>query len=262
MDILLRRIYSIYALIVFSIIFFILLPFFVVFIQREQWHKYGLFLNRIWARIFFILAFIPVRQERRFKPVHNRRYVFCPNHTSYLDIPLLGLIPHSIAFVGKSSIEKVPLFGYMYRKLHITVDRESLRSRYNTYVRAAEAIDKGKSLVMFPEGGIKTTNPPNIVKFKDGAFRIAIEKQIPVIPVTIPYNWIILPGHGRFLPKWHRMKVIYHEPIETAGMTIHDMDNLKEKVYMIIKNELKKHFPELIEDKEEIKNGNQSRNIG
>ena len=76
-----------------------------------------------------------------------------------------------------------------------------------------EAIDEGKNLVIFPEGGIITLKDPVMAKFKDGAFRVAIEKQIAIVPVTIPFNWIILPP-DEFLLRWHPLKVIFHEPIE------------------------------------------------
>ena len=240
-----NRIYSIYAFGIFGILFTILLPFYLVFVQRESWYPVALFLNRVWARLFFLLTFLPVKQELRFRPQHGQRYVFCPNHTSYLDIPVMGLIPHQFVFVGKSSIEKVPLFGYMYKKLHITVDRESLRSKYSTYLRAAEAIDKHKSLVIFPEGGITTKQPPKLARFKDGAFRVAIEKQIPVIPVTIPYNWIVLPDDSRYLLHWNKVKVIYHEPISTAGMTLDNLDQLKAEVFQVIDKELRSIHPHL-----------------
>ena len=97
--------------------------------------------------------------------------------------------------------------------------------------------------MIFPEGGIITANPPTMTRFKDGAFRTAIEKQIAVIPVTIPYNWIILPDSS-FLPRRHLMKVIYHEPIETTGMTLADLPALKQKTYEIISSELKRHLNE------------------
>jgi 1-acyl-sn-glycerol-3-phosphate acyltransferase len=128
----------------------------------------------------------------------------------------------------------------MYRKLHITVDRTKLKSRYTTLIESMQAIDDGKSLVIYPEGGILTTNPPEMADFKDGAFRIAIEKQIPIVPVTIPYNWIILPDR-EFVLRWNRIKVIFHEPIFTTGLTLDDVPRLKHQLRVIITNELKKH---------------------
>ncbi len=140
-------------------------------------------------------------------------------------------------------MEKIPLFGFMYRKLHITVNRQSLKSRYSTLVRSAEAIEDGKSLVIFPEGGIVSKKMPEMHRFKDGAFRVAIEKQIPVVPVTIPYNWIILPDDS-LLPKLRSLKVVFHEPIHTLGMTLDDIEHLKQRTYDIIDAELKRHFNE------------------
>lgn len=241
----LRYVHSAYSAIMFSVVFLVLAPIFFILIQNKSWHKAALQLNRIWARTFFMLSLIPVQQVKKFKPVSGRRYVFCPNHTSYIDIPAVGMIPHSFSFVGKNDMEKVPLFGYMYRKLHITVNRESIISSYKSYQNASIAVDEGKSLVIFPEGGIKTKEPPKLARFKDGAFRIAIEKQIPVIPVTIPYNWIILPDDGKFLLRWKRIKVIYHPPIETEGLTLDDLPALKSDTYQVIEKELRNHFPEI-----------------
>lgn len=236
-----RILYSVYALTIFIIGFVILFPFYLLFIQREKWHKYALFVNRIWAKFFFTFIFLPVKIDFRFKLDKKKNYVFCPNHASYLDIPIVGLKPHKFVFVGKNSMEKIPFFGYMYRKLHITVDRESLRSRWNTLVEAKEALDKGISILIFPEGGIFTTDPPKMTSFKDGPFRLAIEKQIPIVPVTIPYNWIILPEENKLL-RWKKAVVIYHEPLSTEGLTLSDVDSLKEKTFNVIHNELNKYF--------------------
>jgi 1-acyl-sn-glycerol-3-phosphate acyltransferase len=103
-----------------------------------------------------------------------------------------------------------------------------------------QAVDEGKSLVIFPEGGILTKHAPAMIKFKDGAFRIAIEKQIPIVPVTIPNNWIILPDQEPLLLRWGLMKVIFHEPIDTKGITLKDVDTLKDQAYSTIHTELQK----------------------
>jgi 1-acyl-sn-glycerol-3-phosphate acyltransferase len=105
--------------------------------------------------------------------------------------------------------------------------------------QSLQAIEDGKSLVIYPEGGISAPRPPEMSRFKDGAFRAAIEKQIPLVPVTIPHNWIILPDPENVL-RWGTIKVIFHKPIETKGLTLADVDNLKEEVYNIIDKELKK----------------------
>lgn len=235
-----RGIYTGYGVIIFFILFIIFFfPLLVPVLFKEKFHLVGIF-NRWWARLLFILIGIPHKAEYRFKPDRKKQYIFCPNHFSYLDIPTLGLNRHNAIFVGKNAMEKIPVFGYMYRNLHITVDRSKIKSKYYSLLRSREAIDKGKSLVIYPEGGIMTRHPPQMASFKDGAFRLAIEKQIPVVPVTIPYNWIILPDH-EFLLRWRFLKVIFHEPIDTTGLTMDDIDDLKEKLNRVINAELKKH---------------------
>lgn len=237
----LRALYTGYGVVVFATLFFLLFPFFLIPIFFPSQFKLIGILNRWWARLLFTFIGIPFRVEFQGKLDPQKQYIFCSNHFSYLDIPTLGLAPHNAIFVGKTGIENIPVFGFMYRKLHITVDRSKLKSRYASLKRSLEAIDQGKNLVIFPEGGIITLKDPVMAKFKDGAFRVAIEKQIAIVPVTIPYNWIILPP-DEFLLRWHPLKVIFHEPISTTGKTVDDTEFLKQKLFAIIDDELKRHL--------------------
>ncbi len=238
----LRWIYSRYCLAVFALIFLALTPLFLIFIQKPSWKQYALTLNRWWALWFFTISRIPVKQVYHQPITGDNPLIFCANHTSFLDIPLIGLNPNRFVFVGKSSIGKVPLFGYIYRKIHITVDRNKLRSKYQTLRSAGEEIDRGRSLVMFPEGGT-AKNPPQLSAFKDGPFRIAIEKQIPIVPVTIPYNWIILPNHPSLMVNRRTALIVYHQPVPTQGLDLNDVEALKAKVASIINKEIQKFHP-------------------
>lgn len=236
-----KKIYLIYASFVFGVLFMLLFPIFIILVQKKSWHKYTHPINKIWAKAFFTFCFIPMQVEMRQKLDKKQQYIFCSNHFSYLDIVALGYTPKFVVFVGKGSLTKVPLFGYMFKKLHITVDRTSHKSRYETLSKSAQAIDEGKSLVIYPEGGIISKNMPEMAKFKDGAFRTAIEKQIPIVPVTLPYNWVIFPDDGSYLFSWHRNKVIFHEPIQTKDLSMDDLDSLKNTTFAVIDEELKKH---------------------
>ena len=236
----LRTLHTYYGLTIFGILFVLFLPLLlipIIFPKQYQW--VGIF-NRWWAKFLFIFTFLPYRIECRTKLDPKKQYIFCPNHLSYLDIPTLGLNPINTIFVGKSEMEKIPLFGYMYSKLHITVDRSKLKSKFITLQRSIEALDEGKSLVIYPEGGIITKHPPQLTPFKDGAFRAAIEKQVAVVPVTIPYNWIIMPDPPKYLYP-QTIVVIFHEPIETKDMTLQQVDGLKQQVFDVIQTELQKH---------------------
>jgi 1-acyl-sn-glycerol-3-phosphate acyltransferase len=239
----LRGIHTFYAFVLFVIIFLLFFPLFLIPIYfPSQFKLVGVF-NRWWAWLFFPLTGFPWNVEYRQKLDPRKNYIFCPNHFSYFDIAIMGLNKHNTIFVGKSAMEKVPLFGFMYRNLHITVDRDKLSSKYSTFTRSLAALDQGKSLVIFPEGGMVTHRPPTMGRFKDGAFRASIEKQIEIVPVTIPYNWIILPDTKYMLLKWKPLKLIFHEPIDPSAYTLKETDVLKEKVYGVIDTELKKHFP-------------------
>lgn len=238
---LLRGLYTFYGLIVFFILFIVF--FFLLLIPitfPKKFRLVGVF-NRSWARLLFILIGIPFRVVYKEKLNRKKQYIFCPNHCSYLDIPTVALNKHNTVFVGKNDMENIPFFGFMYSKLHITVDRAKLKSRYITLVKSLKAIDSGKSLVIFPEGGIVTKYPPAMGEFKDGAFRAAIEKQIPIVPVTIPYNWIILPA-DQFLLQWKPIKVIFHEPIDPSIYTLKELQILKTRVKAVIENELHNHL--------------------
>ena len=235
---LLRGIHTAYGSLIFLLLFVIFFfPLLVPILFPGKFSWVGT-INRWWAKLLFILVVLPYKVESRASLDKKKQYIFCPNHFSYLDIPTMGLNPVNTIFVGKNDMEKVPFFGFMYKKLHITVDRKKLRSKAETIIKSRQAIDDGKSLVIYPEGGVYTRKAPEMVAFKDGAFRLAIEKQIAVVPVTIPFNWIILPG-DEFLLRQGSVQVIFHEPIETRGMTLADVDHLKQQVFNTIETELR-----------------------
>lgn len=168
----------------------------------------------------------------------KQRYIFCANHTSYLDIPTVGLINHNFKFIGKASLRKVPLWGYMYGKLHILVDRKNMRSKHNSWIQAKEALHKGFSIVFFPEGGILSKNPPKMVPFKEGSFRIAVDEQIPIVPITIPDNHILLPDQMPLTMHTGLISVKVHQPIWPKGKDDEAVKLLKQQVRSIMENEL------------------------
>lgn len=237
-----RTVHIVYGFIVFSILFLLFFPALLFPIFFPSLHRWVGIINRWWAKSIFTLTFLPYRVECQTQLDRTRQYIFCPNHFSYLDIPTMGLNPVNSIFVGKNDMEKIPLFGFMYRKLHITVNRASLKSRFNTILASMKAIDEGRSLVIYPEGGMVTKEPPKMCAYKDGAFRTAIEKQIPIVPVTIPFNWIILPDEENMQLHRGTVKVIFHAPIETNGMTLNDLPDLKQRVFSIIDTELQKEL--------------------
>jgi len=237
-----KRLYSVWCYTWFILLFLLLFPFFWLFLQREAWKPRAHYLNRLWGQLYFPLCGIKVEVVHRAPIDRCQAYVFCANHTSYLDIAVMGLvISNYYAFIGKSSLQKIPLFGYMFRKLHIQVDRASRLKSHQTYQLALKELRKGRSLVVFPEGGIYTKNPPEMTPFKDGAFRMAIERQVPLVPITLPYNWKVLPDDGSLLFSRHPVLAVVHPPIPTTGLQLKDLEALKKETYQTIENELKRH---------------------
>lgn len=234
-----QRLYLVYALIWFSFLFIGFLPFLLIPILFPSQFKLVGILNRWWAYGSFIGWLMPWRIEVRGSIDPNKQYIFCPNHFSYIDIPAMALSPFNTIFVGKHDMGSIPLFGFMYSRLHILVDRSKRSSKYETYVRSGQALDQGKSLVIFPEGGIWSTDMQKMSRFKDGPFRLSVEKNIPIVPVTLPDNHFILPDKPlRLIPG--KVKLIFHDPIFPDLDNPLEMDSLKKKVFNVIQSELDK----------------------
>lgn len=210
---------------------------------RKAWHHYYYPVSRLWAWLWYAWAFLPVRTHWQFKPAKNQIYIFCPNHFSYFDVPLLTLtIPRYFAFVGLHDLLRIPLLGRLFQTIHIPINRQSSRDRYRTYQDCKQALQEGKSLVIFPEGGIWADDSPTLMPFKEGVFRLAVELQMPIVPVTIPYNWHILSLFKINQMQWRKSLVVFHTPIETAGLTRADVGKLKEQVFRVIDKELRERL--------------------
>lgn len=225
--------------------FFIFFPFFFVLLLREKWFPYVFRLKKLWAHSILWPVFIFYKIERKGHLEKGQAYVFCPNHTSYLDIMLIYIsIPFYFHTMGKAELRKVPLFRRFFDKMNIPVNRKSRMDSHRAFLRAGADIDKGISITLFPEGTIHH-NGPRIGRFKNGPFRLAIDKQVPIVPITFVNNWKILPDD--FIKRQGApgiARVIIHDPIPTSGMTEEDMDALKKKVQEIMEAPLKAAYPD------------------
>lgn len=142
-------------------------------------------------------------------------------------------------YVGKISLAKVPMFGYMFKAFHITVDREKMRQRYATYQQSIEALKTGFSLAIFPEGGIKTKNPPKMTpKFKEGPFRMSIETGTPIVPVTLADNWRMFPSDSSLFFYRRKCRVLVHEPIDPKDFSMDQIKEFQNKVHQTIQSQL------------------------
>jgi 1-acyl-sn-glycerol-3-phosphate acyltransferase len=233
-----------------AILFIVLIIPLILCIPIKKTHFLALRIDNLWAWCFFRLALIPIQRKWKFKLQKGQQYILCANHFSYLDIPALGLFPKPFKFVGKSQLSKIPLFGFMYNSLHITVNRASYKSRALSLSKAREAIKNGFNLGFFPEGGIRVKEFPKMIDFQDGAFRLAAQNDLPVIPITFLDNYDIFYDDDMFNMKRKRCRVIYHEPIKAKDDSEEEIKKLKLSVYRVIQNELNIHFKNSESEKE------------
>jgi len=218
------------------------LPFLFIFSVKESYYPYFYWVARnIWSNIIMYgMGFYP---EINFKQriIKGKSYMLVSNHKSMIDIMLmLSLSKDPIVFVGKKELEKIPLFGYFYRRVCILVDRSSPQSRKEVYTKAIKRLDTGISVCIFPEGGVPD---PSVIldKFKNGAFSLAIQFQIPIVPITFldcekkfPYFF----AYNHFYGSPGKLRANVHEFIETKGLNQEDREFLKEKVYDIMHKDL------------------------
>lgn len=232
--------WKIYTLTWFTVLLILLYPFYLLFLSNEKHFNKGfnLLLVHTWVLMSLVGIFISVKNKHRIKK--GQAYVVTPNHSSYLDIPILyQTFTKYFVFMGKKELANVPVFNIFFKKMNITVDRKSIMSGKRAMDRCANELDKGHSVVVFPEGTI-SENVPEMLHFKNGAFKLAIEKQVPVIPITFFTNYKILEMGGLFSGKAGPgiSRAVIHEPIPTKGMTEEDIVPLRDKVYNIINGEL------------------------
>jgi len=214
----------------------LLYPFFYVLLSHEKHYRKAFRLMRGWAHVFAFTSGIFV-SLRKAKPAFSRSpCVYCANHSSYLDILVSYLIiPEYFVFMGKREIEGIPLFNIFFKGMNILVDRKSTTDAHKAFVRAMEELDKGNSIFIFPEGGI-IFRENKLHSFKNGAFRLAIEKQAPIVPITFRNNYRLLQTGSFFMADARPgiSQVLVHAPIDTRGMNPKDLVDLRERVYRII----------------------------
>ncbi|WP_439127820.1 lysophospholipid acyltransferase family protein, partial [Polaribacter sp.] len=142
-----------------------------------------------------------------------------------------------IVFVGKKELVKIPVFGFFYKRVVIMVDRSSLESRKRVFKMAKERLQNGVSMAIFPEGLVPTEDVV-LAPFKKGAFSLAIEFKIPIVPQTYYdckrfFSWDVFKGGPG------KLRVKQHTFIETKEMSVvKDMNNLKDQTFQIIQQEL------------------------
>ena len=227
-----------YLLVLLPII--VLFPLILFTILSEKTYPLFFKIARLWARFILIgMGFrYAIKGTENFEA--GKSYMFVANHTSMTDIMLmlLAVKNHPFVFVGKKELVNIPIFGFIYKRVCILVDRENSKSRFAVFERAQNRIQQGLSICIFPEGGVPDESVL-LDEFKDGAFRIAIEHQLTIIPITF-YDNKKRFSYTFFSGSPGKMRAKVHAPISTIGKTMNDKNLLKQEVRDIILTELQK----------------------
>lgn len=186
-----------------------------LFPHSKVWSYYP---AKIWGIIFCYALLLPLKVEGKEKLDRKASYVFVANHQGAMDIFLVyALLNHRFKWMLKKSLRKVFLVGEAcYKADYIFVDRSSPKGVKDTIHNASKILKDGTSLMIFPEGS-RTYNG-KMIPFKNGAFFLADELQLPVVPVTIDGSFDVLPRtKGINFVKFHRMRLVIHDVIYPQG---------------------------------------------
>ena len=208
---------------------------------------------RLWADLFFFLTGIKYREIDETAHDPGREYVFVSNHISYMDIPMMMKVFRQQHFriLGKSSMNKIPLFGAIYKKGTVSVNRESPEERIKSVRKLIEFVNKKISVFICPEGTFNMTHKP-LKEFYNGAFRIAIETQKPIKPVLFLDTYDRLNYRSIFSLNPGRCRAVYLPETCTEGFTIEDLERLKTKIYQQMETALVKYKASWIEDGDSV----------
>lgn len=236
--------YRIWFYVLVAIPIIVLFPILLVSISREKWYPFFFKLARFWARFILIGMGFNYKIIKEEVPNPKNSYMFIANHTSMTDIMLmLAAVKNPFVFVGKKELANIPLFGFFYKRTCILVDRGSAKSRQAVFLRAQRRLKQGLSICIFPEGGVPEEHVV-LDDFKDGAFRLAINHEIPIVPLTFydnkkRFSYTFFSGG----PGLMRAKI--HKFLQTKSLKIEDTKALNQKSRAIILTELNKNLPKV-----------------
>jgi 1-acyl-sn-glycerol-3-phosphate acyltransferase len=225
---------------VFVVLFLLVFPFMYLFMLRKEWHPYTHFIRQKGLRLCLFIGGLRVKQIFE-TPLQKGTYVITPNHTSKLDMMVMPAhLPVSFVYMGREDFMHIPLFGQFLKKMDIPVDVKNKTKAVAAYRKALKYLAEGMTVAIFPEGTI-SRNTPILSNFKDGAFRLAIESQADILPITSIGHWDALSDFKKFRFKPTTVIQYVHAPISTKGLSLSDVSALKQKVFGIIANKLESH---------------------
>ncbi len=229
-----RFCFSIYGFVIFLGLMFILLPLFIWSFLQDPIKGGNLVykISRFWADAFFFMT--GITHWNIYEEPHNKNaeYIFVSNHISYLDIPMMMKVIRGqrIRILGKAEMSKIPVFGSIYKRGAVTIDRENPEARFKSVKKLIAFIHKKISVFICPEGTFNMTHQP-LKSFYNGAFRIAIETQKPIRPILFLDTYDRLNYNSIFSLNPGKCRGVYLPQTSTEGLTVDDVPELKKKIF-------------------------------
>ncbi len=190
-------------------------------------------ISNAWMRIFLTLigCRLTIKGKKNF--ASNENYIVVCNHNSFMDIPLTTpFIPGPNKTIAKSELAKIPVFGTIYQRGSILVDRKSEKSRKDSIRKMKEVLEQGLHMCIYPEGTRNKSNEP-LRPFHDGAFRLAIDSRKSIIPTLLFNTRKVLPGSSKPFFLWPaHLKMFFLAPVEV--LPDDTVASLKERVFHIM----------------------------
>lgn len=216
------------------------------FCKARTW---GYYPAMVWSRLMCWVMLLPVKVEGRELLDKRQSYVFVANHQGPYDIFLIyGFLGRSFRWMMKKSLRNMPLVGKACESAgHIFVDKSGPKAIHKTYEQGRKVLQNGVSLVVFPEGARTFTG--HMGKFRRGAFGLADELQLPVVPITIDGSFDVLPRQkGINFVTWHRLRLVIHAPIEPSSQGPEDIQRILEQSYETIMRDLPAKYQGFVEN--------------
>ena len=222
------RILAFWALFVFASTMFLFIWFYLAcfFLQEPNKTKWHRTISRIWMGLFLTLSGLrfSVTGKHHFNKI-GPAIVIC-NHNSLIDVPLsTPFLPRANKTIAKKSFIYVPIFGWIYQFGSVIVDRKNDHSRKTSFDNMKRVLDSGLDMLIYPEGTRNKTSEP-LKSFYDGAFKLAVDTQKPIIPVVILNTKKILPAYPIMCFKPGKIQMDILAPINSQGHTVKSLKQL------------------------------------
>lgn len=240
----LRLFWRIWFYLIIILTVFPMAPVLLILTAKESFFPAFYKVLHIWGKlVLFLMGFTAeLTEEVPLEP--NKSYMFSANHTSMIDPMLLLAIlnKNPFVFVGKVELTKLPIFGFFYKKSMIIVDRKNPESRRRVFDEAKRRLENGLSICIFPEGLVPSDESILLSDFKNGAFVLAIEHQIPIVPISI-YDDKKRFSYTFFSGGPGKLRIKIHAPIATTGMSVaKDKNILKKDIYELLHKDLSENI--------------------